>query len=151
MTPKLNQWLFYGLILIQLQLDLLLFSFGFQSLFATILFLFIYPKKTYFGKNSFALTAFFVAKFITASCLIGLESALILGIWLICQILKSNLIFKNLIFYPVLILYLFLSSWLANHYIFKIIFTGTDLAWPLILNLLAGTVLVKILKKILEN
>lgn len=151
MNHKLNLCFFMSLVFILIQLDLLFFNFGLQSLLATNLFLFIYPKKINWFKNSLTLLAFTIIKFITSSCLLGLELGLIFLSWLMCQILKRNLIFKKLIFYLVLLINLFLNHWLATKYIYHLAFSPNSLFLSTFLNIIAGTVIIKFFKNLLEN
>ena len=75
MKIKLNNWFFYLLILIQLQLDLLLFKYNLCGLFALLVFLFIFNKKQVWICNLFTFLAFMLMQFIINTNLIQLALA----------------------------------------------------------------------------
>ena len=119
MNYKFSWWLFSLLIFVQLQLDLLCFKFGLQGILIFNLIFFIYSKKSNLFKFSLGLLAFSIEKFITCHKLLNLEISLLLFSFFICQISKRNLIFKSIIFYLLLIIYVTGNYYLACNYFFN--------------------------------
>jgi hypothetical protein len=152
MKIKLNNWFFYLLILIQLQLDLLLFKYNLCGLFALLVFLFIFNKKQVWICNLFTFLAFMLMQFIINTNLIQLALAQVVISFFACQILKKNIISKIFSYYLVLISSLILSNYFANTYIFNIIFDLSALLPQITLNLIYGTILLILGHKfLLEN
>lgn len=152
MKANFKIWLFYILIFAQLQLDLWLHSFNLHGLLTIIMILFVFQKKQLWLKNSFTLLALGIERFIVARNLLILDSILIFMTFFSCKILKKNINFKNLVFYPTLIIYPILQTYLANTYFFKIPLVLPALVPQLLLNLIYAAFLVNFTKQILlEN
>lgn len=151
MNHQLNLCLFNCLILILMQLDLLCFNLGLQTILVTILILLIYAKKINWFKNSLALLAFALTKFITSYHLFILELFLMFLSGVMCQILKRNLVFKKLIFCIVLLIHLVLNHWIAARYIYHQSFLMNSLLLSAFLNIISGIIIIKFCKNLLEN
>jgi hypothetical protein len=149
MKKQILSLFFYLLILCQMQADLLLLNYGLGGLLIILLALFVYPKKNFLLKTCVALSALTVNLFITNQAALFLNLCLILIFFLLCQILKKNLIFKHVIFYSLLISMILLNYYLTNLIVFKLPTTIFAILPNIGLNVAYSLVILPIFKLLL--
>ena len=143
MQNKTKKWLFYAILLTQLELDLLFFSYGLQSLVASLFYLLIYPKKIPLIPVLINLLLILINQFIWQDLSLGLNFSLLLICAIFGKILKNNLTLKTFSYLLILTIYYSASYYLANLYLFKICFNINHLIPLLILNLSYSLLIVK--------